>query len=280
MPVLPAIPVGGLAGLRFLDSTMERQVAVFDSSPDIKRDVEYFEQNAGSITTVEQLMADRRVLGVVLGAFGLDEDIDKRAFIRKVIDEGTLDPDAFANRLVDPAYKNLSLTLGFGDLGGLLTIQTTRAKIVEQYKERQFEQAVGEVDVDMRLALNFRREAVDIAGSGASESTGWLQMLGSPPLREVVTTALGLPTSAGGVDLDQQVEDIARRAESLFGARSVSVLSDPENLDRMVDLFMLRKQQINGGLASTSAASTALSLLQASGLGGNAQANLFQSNLT
>ena len=35
------------------------------------------------------LVADRRLLKVALGAFGLEGEIDKKAFIRKVLEEGT-----------------------------------------------------------------------------------------------------------------------------------------------------------------------------------------------
>ena len=100
MPFPPAIPLSGLAGFRFIERTYDRQFITFNKSPDFQREVEYFRENAGNITTVDQLMGDRRILAVVLGAFGLGDDIDKGAFIRKVIEEGTFEGDAFANRLV------------------------------------------------------------------------------------------------------------------------------------------------------------------------------------
>lgn len=280
MPIAPAIPVGGLAGFRFLERTYDRQFAAFNNSPDVDREVQHFLEKAEEITTVDQLMADRRVLGVVLGAFGLDDDLDKRAFIRKVIEEGTLDGNAFANRLVEPAYREMSEFLAFGDFGGTLIFESTRLNIVDRYRERQFELTVGEVDLDMRLALNFKREAAKIAAesAGSSENTGWLRLLGSQPLRSVLEGALVLPQQFALIDVDQQVEVIKERATNLLGSSSVTTLTDPENLDRMIDRFLLRQQALSGGIAANTPGTVALGLLQSANLGAAGQQNLFASN--
>ena len=279
MPFAPALPVTGLAGLRFLDRTKDQQVELFNKSPDVQREVDYFLENAGNFTTVDQLVTDRRALAVVLGAFGLDDDIDKAAFVRKVIEEGTFDNRSFANRLVDPAYREMAAALGFGDVGGLLVFENTRANIVAQYRERQFELAVGEVDLDMRLVLNFKREIADTASKNVNERTGWLLALGSPPMRQVVESALGLPSQFALIDIDQQVNEVIDRASNLFGFKDVSAFQDPELIDKFVDRFMLQQQVRNGSTAATSSGSVALSLLSTSGLGSAAQSNLFASNL-
>lgn len=278
MPFSPAIPLTGLSGFRFLEQTQDRQRALFDQSPDLQREIDYFLEVAPEITSASELVGDRRALAVVLGAFGLDEDINKGAFIRKVLEEGTLDRRAFANRLVEPAYREMSAFLGFGDTGGLLVFENTRLNLVDRYRERQFELAVGEVDLDMRLALNFKREAAQIAASSPSGTTGWLRMLGSPPLRQVVESALVLPSEFALIDLDQQVAEIADRAERIFGIADPTDLQDSSIVDTMVDRFLIRQQALNGAVSSTTRGSVALSLLNAGSLGTGAQTNLFASN--
>lgn len=278
MPFSPALPLTGINGFRFLESTKDRQTELFNKSPDIQREIDYFLEKAPEITSSEGIVGDRRILSVVLGAFGLDDDIDKAAFIRKVIDDGTFDERSFANRLVDPAYREMSAFLGFGDVGGLLVFENTRSNIVSRYKERQFELAVGEVDLDMRLALNFKREASEFANSGVNERTGWLQLLGSPPLRQVVETALNLPSEFGLIDLDQQVDELIGRASNIFGFSDPSELADPDTLSRFVDRFLLQQQIRSGSSISTSSGSVALSLLSVSALGNSAQSSLFSSN--
>ena len=95
---------------------------------------------AATIPSAADLVADRRLLKVALGAFGLEGEIDKRAFMRKVLDEGTIDPKAFANRLTDPAFRKLAEAFGFGNPGGARTNEAGfAAKIVAAYKIRAFE---------------------------------------------------------------------------------------------------------------------------------------------
>lgn len=277
MSIGPAVPFSGLIGLRFIDQTYDRQFERFGKSPEIRREIAYFLETAGNIKSLDHLMADRRVLGVILGAFGLDEDLDKRAFVRKVLEEGTLRSDSFANRLVEPAYREMSSFLGFGSLGGTLGLEGRRMKIVEMFQERQFERAVGEVDVDLRLALNFRREAVEIAASDSPSKTQWLQFLGSSPLREVLEAALGLPKQFASAGLDQQVDEVSRRARSLFGIEAPVELTNAETLDAIVDRFLLNRQIAGGTLAPTARGAVALSLLQSSTLGAAASQNLFAS---
>ncbi|MEM9059278.1 MAG: DUF1217 domain-containing protein [Pseudomonadota bacterium] len=257
---------------------MDRQLELFNKSPDIQREIDYFLENAGNVNSVDDLMGDRRLLSVVLGAFGLDEDLNKGAFIRKVIEEGTFDDRSFANRLVDPAYREMSAFLGFGDVGGLLVFESTRLNLVDQYRERQFELSVGEVDLDLRLALNFKREAAEIVSSGLNDRTIWLRLLGSPPLREVVETSLSLPQEFGLIDLDQQVDEVISRARRFFDVSSPSELVGAGKRDAMIDRFLLNQQVRSGSIGATTRGSAALSLLQASGVGSGAQANLFASS--
>ncbi len=52
----------------------------------------YFEANIGKVETAADLVGDRRLLKVALGAFGMDGEIDKRAFLRKVLEEERGEP--------------------------------------------------------------------------------------------------------------------------------------------------------------------------------------------
>lgn len=278
MPFPPAVPFTGLAGLRFIDRTYDRQLNVFSSSPDIQRNVDYFLENAGAVRSVDDLMGDRRLLTVVLGAFGLDEDIGKGAFIRKVLDEGTVDSRSFANRLAEPAYRNMSKVLGFGDVGGYLFQESTRQRIADDYLARQFELGVGEQDLDLRLAMNFRREATRIIDEGGTDRTMWLKLLGSQPLRTVVQSALTLPSSFALIDLDKQIEEITDRATGILDGDGPSAFANADVMDRFVDRFLLNSQLESGLVSGDTRGFTALTMLQNSGIGTGATTGLFSSN--
>jgi hypothetical protein len=277
MAFTPVVPFGGLLGLRFIDRTFDAQFEAFTKSPDIQREIDYFLEHAHKATTAEALVGDRRLLRVVLGAFGLEGEVDKRAFIRKILEDGTLDSQSLANRLADPAWAEFSAALGYGDFGGLLVFDNARQNLAEQFRLRQFERAIGDSDVDIRLALNFRREMREIALSPGVETSGWLKVLGSKPLRSVIEGAYNLPAAFGLIDLDRQVSDLEARTGQIFGTDSPAAFTTGENIDDLLRRFLL-SAQLRGGFASSTPGATALTLLQAGGLGTGGSANLFASN--
>lgn len=263
MSYQPVVPVGGYAGWMFLNRTLEAQKSVHAESVVQKRAVDYFVEKIGQVTTADELVNDRQLLTVALGAFGLDADINNRFFIKKVLEEGTTDDKALANRLADKSYKALSEAFGFGTGQLPRTGLAGFAKgIVAAFEDRQFEIAVGEQDTDMRLALTAQRELAEIASNGSSEDTKWYRIMGSEPLRAVMETTLGLPKSFGQLGLDQQLGIFKQKAEKVFGAPSVSQFGAPEKMDDLVRTFLLRSEIANGQQAMSSG-SIALTLLGA-----------------
>lgn len=270
MSYTPQVPLSGIAGWRLLQRTQASQQAAFDQSAQIKADTAYFEKNIGSVESAADLMADRRLLKVALGAFGLDEWLDKKAFIRKVLEEGTTDPKALASRLSEPNFKKLSDAFGFGDAKGAQTAaEGFAAKITGAYKTRAFEAAVGATDENMRLALNFKREIADLAGAEGEKGGSWYSIIGSKTLGQVIQQAFGLPTkSFGALDVDRQRDILMKKCDAMFGSPDLSVFQDPAKVGKLIDRFLARAQLENGP-TSTAVASPALTLLQSGGSGGS-----------
>lgn len=265
MSFFPVIPMGGYAGWRFLTRTMEDQSASLAASPSLSRDMEYFRETIGTITSAEELVGDYRLLKVALTAFGLQDDLPNKFFIQRILDDGVVDDDALSNRLADKSYRAFSEAFGFGtDLPPLSRQPGFADKILVRFQAQSFEQAVGEVDGDMRLALNAARDLPAIAAEGGRSSTQWYRIMGDTPLREVFETAFGLPSSIGTLDLDQQLTIFQSRAEDVFGSPDISQFEDPDQMDELVRLFLARAQ-LNQLPSTTSSASIALALLQGAG---------------
>lgn len=268
MSFQPVTPVGGLAGWSFLNRTKAEQADHFRSSPEVLRDTDYFRENIAGIATAADLVADRRLLKVALGAFGLDSDINKQYFIRKVLEEGTIADDSMANRLVDKRYAEMAESFGFDAPSGPATTAPGFAdQIVSAHETRQFEIAVGEQSDALRLALTFQREIPVLATNFPDGKTGWFRILGSPPLRTVIEGAFGLPGEFAALDIDKQAEIISDRTLSLLGSGDVSVFSNPENLETLLSQFLA----LDGQSGSTAAYSPAASALTILGAGGPAQ---------
>ncbi len=275
MSYSPIIPVSGLAGWQFLQRTQARQQEIFNNSSVIKRDIEYFRANIDKVKTAQDLISDRRLLGVALGAYGLADEINKKAFVRKILDEGVFDPDSFANRLANPNYIEFAKMFSFAD-GGFFPTSGRIDEIIDNYKKNSFEIAIGEVDSSMRLALNFKTEMKDLAEQGLAQKTGWLRVLGSKPLRAVVEKVFNLPSSFSQIDLDQQTRVLMEKSAKIFGSKKIDVFADKKNIDKAIQSFLLR-EQIENGVNNNLKQSAALSLLTGS-FGANSIMNLLLSN--
>ncbi|MGH1369699.1 MAG: DUF1217 domain-containing protein [Maritimibacter sp.] len=261
MTFQPIIPFSGASGWAFLQRTQEAQQDAFEKSPLIERDTAYFEENISKITSGEELVKDYRLLKVALGAFGLDEDLPNKAFIQKVLDEGTLDEESFSNRMVDKRYFEMSKAFGF-DLDPPNTqLSDFSTDILANYKTRQFEIAVGEQSTTMRLALGLERDLGDIIEGGNTPDGQWYSVMGNEPLREVFETALGLPATFAALDIDKQLGVFREKAQAIFGEGEVSQFADPDKLEELNRLFLVRSQ-IAEGTSSLSSGAIALTLLQ------------------
>lgn len=269
MTFTPIIPASGVVGLRLLTQTQETQRTIFDQQPQMARDVAYFTEKIADVRTAEDLVGDRRLLRVALGAFGLDDEIDKGAFVHKILEEGSEDRDAFANRLVDPRYVNFTRALGFGDILGARTGDVGFAsEITSAYKERQFELAVGEQDSSLRLALNFRREIATYANAADPEGTAWFSAMGDLPVRTVFEGAFGLSSSFSQLDIDRQRDELKDLNNKFFGSKSLDVFNDSAEVENLINRFLIRRSIEEGPSPSTSGF-TALTLLTnaANGIG-------------
>ncbi len=275
MSFQPTVPMAGIAGWRFLVRTEASQKASFEKGAALTREVDYFAKNIGKVTSAAELVSDRRLLKVALGAFGLEGEIDKKAFIRKVLEEGSTSETALAVKLTEPAYKKLAAAFGFGDTGGSQTAVAGFAKtITDAYKTRAFEAAVGDSNENMRLALNFKREIADLA---ASANPSWYSVIGSKSLRPVIEKAFGLPSNSfAKLDVDRQREILRSKSSAMFGSSDLSVFKDTAKVAKVIDRFLARAQIEEGPTVSAST-SSAVSLLSGGSSGTSGLFNLLLS---
>lgn len=262
MSFQPVLPLSGFTGWGFLKRTMARQQAVQQALPVQQRDEAYFRDRIGKADTAEKLVNDKRLLRIALTAFGLEGDVNSKAFIQKVLEGGTLKEGSLANKLADKQYAKFAAAFGYGDFSVPRTkISTFADEILAQFRARSFETAVGEQNNTYRLAMNAERELPALASRTISETAKWYTVLGNAPLREVMQTALGLPKSFSSIDLDQQVSVLKRRTEAAFGSSDIGQFKDPARLEALTRRFILQSE-MQGQQAATSPAATALTLLR------------------
>lgn len=260
MTFQPVIPVGGYAGWQFLQRTAASQKETFVENVTLTRNTDNFRERIAGIQTAEDLVADRQLLEVALGAFGLDDDINNKAFIQQILESDTTDDASLANRLADKRYLALNQAFGFGGVLPLTNLTNFADGIIARYEDKQFQLSVGEQSNEMRLALNLSSELGDIVADTSSETAKWFGIMGSAPLRAVFEKALGFPTSFGSIDLDQQLVAFQDRAQAVFGTDQVADFMTEENQEKLIRLYMIRSEA--EAFAAQNQGSVALTLLQ------------------
>lgn len=260
-----SVPLTGHAGWIFLNNTRDFQQEALNESPANKRVTDYFAEKIATITSAEELVADRTLREVALGAFGLQDDMENRAFIVAVLESNTYDTTSLAGRLTDKRYLTFARTFGFGDLAGARTGDTGFAdRIIEAFQDRRFEISVGETDTDLRLALGLENELEQINNrTTLTNDARWYSVMASTSLRTVFETALGLPDSFGALDIEQQLSEFKKRAEARFGTSEIADFGSNDMLEKLTDQF-LSGAAAKAALANTaSSGQNAISLLSA-----------------
>lgn len=118
----------------------------------VNREQTYYRETIGSITTLDEFMADDRIYAYALKAYGLEEMTYAKAFIRKVLESDLTDTDSFANLLTDTKYKTLAAAYDFGSTVTSEIIQTTSQidSLIDTY-----EQTIEDNDAQLKADTNY-----------------------------------------------------------------------------------------------------------------------------
>lgn len=250
---------GGYLGWKILERTYDMQSAAFSKSADLARSRDYFVENISKVQSAADLVGDYKLLGVALRAFGLDDDLQNKFFIRKVLEADPNEKASIINKLHDKRYEKLNAAFGFWDSTGETAKKLTADEIVSMYTTRSLEKNIGERHQEIELALNARRELSELAGTDSSNDAKWLQIIGSKPLRKIFEGAFGLGKSFVNLPIDRQLSELKARADQRTGSAEISQYSDQDNVESLIKLYLLRSEI--DATAATSKFSVALTLL-------------------
>ena len=272
----PVIPLTGYGGWKFLESTVDKQLEGFTDSARVKNDRQYFQDKMSAPIAMEDFLSDKRLLRISLTAFDLGGEEWKVGFIRHVMEEKA-DPDSnFLTRLNNQAYTNFANTFAITD-GNISLSADTIATLSDDFELASFRSAVGDVDNNMKLSLNYKAKIGDLVREESSDSANLYRILGDVPVRTVLETALNLPSSWQKLDVDQQADILKERMLSVFSISKVTDLTNEDVMDKVIQRFHTM-DSIANGQASLSSGSVALTLLNnAAGFGSTASQNLFLS---
>ena len=174
-----------------------------NSQPEVKANVAYYQANASSVKSVDDLLNNRKLLTVALGAYGLESQVNAKALLRKLLSEDPTASTSLASRMADNRYKSFATAFASlrSDGGAAIGHANSISKVVAAYQASQYEKAIGRNDTAARQALYFARNAAAATGSV-------YQVLTDTTLGAVVRGAYGLPKETAALDVKAQVRQL------------------------------------------------------------------------
>ncbi|MCJ8517576.1 hypothetical protein ABID21_000347 [Pseudorhizobium tarimense] len=191
----------------------------------------YYTSTMAGIKTLNELLADRRLVDFILTAKGLDPQTVTDDFLRQVFGSDLEDPESFVNQQTDSRFAEILGTFNFDASGNLdrntsASVQNLGQTIETQqmYLRQTLETEQGNENAGVRLALYFERMAGSI--------TDAYGIIGDEALAEFVRIAFSLPSEMANMDVDQQAKLIEKHL-------TLSDLSDPQKLQKLIQRFTI-----------------------------------------
>jgi hypothetical protein len=206
-----------------VENNLARYQTLTAEQPAVQTATDYYQANIGNVTSISQFVGNYRLLSYALDAYGLGDQINNKALITQVLEQGTSSSKALANTLDNENWKAFANAFDFSATGSASpTSSTSVATTTSNYVEEQLEQNEGDDDPGVQLALYFARVAPTITDS--------LQILGDTNLTEVVQTIFNLPEGTSESQIDQE-------AAALQKLMPVSELQDPATVKSLAERF-------------------------------------------
>jgi hypothetical protein len=189
----------------------------------VQGETDYYLANVTKLKSIDDLMADKRLLNYALSAFGLDPQKEDPTRIRALLEGGIRDPESPANKLDNKAYAAFVAAFNFEQYGEDATTYVAAGQVtVDKYMRQTLEEDAGQTNEGVRLALYFQRKAPGL--------TDWYQVLADKALSQVARIAFGMPDSFASADIDKQVKLFEQKFD-------IADFADAGKLDKFMTRF-------------------------------------------
>jgi len=165
---------------------IQKSLKQVSSQTTVTNDTKYYQENIGNVTTVDEFLDDYRLYSYAMTAYGLEDMIYAKAFMKQVLESDLADENSFANRLTDDRYKSFAAAFNFS--------------------ASDSETAVAQSDGQMQELFDTYDQTIAAINDTAEEDTRYFKVMLGPPgyiknvdeflrndqLREYMFTAYGI----------------------------------------------------------------------------------------
>lgn len=140
IPVIPGIAgLGNLPAIAAYSNIIKKgqtqSLAAVASAPQVAKEQKYFESAIGRMSSVDDLMKDRRALTYLMTAYGLGSEVNKTGIISKVFKQDPSNPSSLVNSLADSRWRTMindidTYNSGLSKIKGDITKETFTASTI------------------------------------------------------------------------------------------------------------------------------------------------------
>jgi len=161
-------------------------------------------QGSKPITSVDDIFKDNRLFTFLMNALGLGDQVQNVGLVKKALTQPLFDKNGqpikntLISQLNNSKLTSAAQTLDLGDVG-LKALENPLIinALVAGYQSNTYEQNIANNDPAVASARYFSRNIAHAVSSQTTTTDQAFAILGDSVLRDVVTTALGIP--AGGL---------------------------------------------------------------------------------
>jgi hypothetical protein len=225
------------ARYQILAANPARTQSMVENDATVKRETAFYNANIKNIKTIDEFVNNFRLFNYAMKAHGLADMAYGKAFIKKLLEEGTDDPKSMANKMTNPLYKEFVKAFDFAGKGVLATSSSSATtETVSKYIQQSLELKEGQQNEGVQLALYFKRKASSI--------TTHMGLLGDKAVLTFIQTVFDIPKESSKADLDVQVRNLKKHIK-------IEDLADPAKVDKLIQRFSAMWDMTNPTEATT-----------------------------
>ncbi|MFB0491080.1 hypothetical protein ABIE45_003666 [Methylobacterium sp. OAE515] len=216
---------------RSITANLQKSLSRTASEPASKNEIKYFQDHIGQIKTVDDFLGNNRLYTFAMKAFGLDDMIYAKGFMRKVLlGEADANGRVLVTRLQDERYRDFAAAFNFRTLGD----DPSR---IEHSDDPEIQDILDKMAPKQSLAE--KRAAYD---TQTQSSVKYIQdmseagvdlndVVKDSKLSEIVRTTVGLPPAS-------EYDDAWTKKEQIQSKLDPDTFKDPYKLSTFISKFI------------------------------------------
>lgn len=227
-----------LVALQLAEINQTKDVAATAKQPQVANDIATFTAALAKAKTPADLLANPTALKVLLTANGLGDQAAYPAFAQKVLLSDPSSSKSLVSQLDDSTWTSVVKTFAFATTGlDTLRKAGVAAIVTDGYAEVSWRESLDAATPGLSSALSFKAQAASVSSVD--------DILGNAVLRDVVTTALGIPEQIAFQPIEAQEKAITSRLD-------IGKLQDAHFVTNLTDQYLLAKQSSSTTTGSSS----------------------------